>query len=389
MTLTTARVRGGDIVALLPLCAIYFLASTFILALPMWVGAVIDARIADATVAGWLATLELGTVAVSMLLASHRQAFGSVKVHAGFAALAIAAYAGSAFASSVMVLALLRVVAGAGFGWTLAATLAAAARRDNPTRTFGIMEIALALYATAFYSLVGSRFQADGMRGGFLTMACALLICAPAVAALRASPKAAAPHEAGPKAPAGRPGFRVADWAGILAHFLFFVAMYSVWTFLSLKGGTVGIDAAGLGHLLSAAFIAGLVGAALTMVLIPLFGRRIVIPGGLACLAGVMLLLGHAGTAFLFESAVIAIKLGFLFYTVSMSGQFASADPSGRLNTIGLAMAMIGSSVGPTVGGYGLKTLGFEGLAMAAAAMWIFVALLTVIATRKKALSAA
>lgn len=361
--------------SLFPLCLAYFLASTFILALPMWVGATVAAHIAGETTAGWLATLELGTVALVMLLASRRQPFGSARVHALFAVVAIGSYALSAFATSVWQLAPLRIAAGAGFGWLLAAALAAAARREDPTRTFGVMEICLALYACGFYALVGRAIQADGMRGGFLAMTLCLLACLPAVGALRAEPAVIARPSSLPRR------LRAPDWAGVAAHFLFFVVMYSIWTFLAHKAATVDIDARGLGSLLSAAFVAGLAGAALTMALIPAFGRRLVIPGALFVLAGLILLLGHAQGASAFCAAVILIKLCFLFYTVSMSGHFASSDPSGRLNTIGLAMAMIGSSVGPAIGGYGLSLMGFGGLSVAVALGWLLVAGLVLAAT--------
>lgn len=377
MTPWAPRGWQGELVGLLPLCVAYFLASTFILALPMWVGAVTSAGVAKETQAGWLATTELGSVAVAMLLASRWQAFGSLRVHLLFALMAIGGYALSAFATSLWTLAPLRLLSGAGFGWLLAATLSAAAGRDNPTRTFGVMEIALALYASAFYAVAGHAVQADGMRGGFLGMAAGLLLCLPAIGALRSKQVASGAE------PLSRRKLVMADWAGIAAHFLFFVAMYSIWTFLAHKGAMLRIDAKSLGGLLSIAFFAGLCGSALTMVLIPLLGRRIVIPAGLLLLAATMLLLGHAGSALAFYAAVILIKGGFLFYTVSMSGQFASADPSGRLNTIGLAMAMIGSSIGPAIGGYGLTYLGFGGLSVGVAIGWTLVALLAVVATRR------
>ncbi|WP_037520913.1 MFS transporter [Sphingomonas sp. YL-JM2C] len=364
-----------DFAGLLPLCVAYFLASTFILALPMWVGAIIGAHVADERVAGWLATLELGTVALSMLIASRRQAFGSTAVHVAFALFAIGGYALSAFVPSLWLLGVLRVVAGAGFGWLLAATLAAAAGRDNPTKTFGIMEIGLALYACVFYAIVGHAIEAGGMRGCFLAMAACLILCLPAVRALRAGGNEKLPQHA-------RRPVRAADLAGVAAHFLFFVAMYSVWTFLAHKGEIIGVNAQGLGSLLSIAFVAGLVGAALTMLAIPMFGRRIVIPGGLIFLASAMMLLGRVDGPAGFYVAVVLIKAGFLFYTVSMNGHFAASDPTGRLNTIGLAMAMIGSSVGPAIGGYGLTILGFDGLTVIVALAWILVAILAFLATR-------
>lgn len=378
MTPWAPRSRNASLSGMIPLCGAYFLASTFILALPMWVGAVVGANVATEPTAGWLATLELGTVALTMLLASRRQAFESVRVHAAFAALAIGGYTLSAIATSLWLLAPMRIVAGSGFGWLLAATLAAAARRDNPTRTFGIMEIALALYATGFYAVAGRAIQAAGMTGGFLAMAAALLLCAPGITALRTTPRR-------PTGVHAQPPLTIADWAGIGAHFLFFVAMYSIWTFLSHKGHVVGVNAKDLGSLLSIAFVSGLAGAALTMLVIPAFGRRIVIPVGLLFLAGAMLLLGRSTSADAFYLTVILIKFGFLLYTVSMSGHFAATDSSGRLNTIGLAMAMIGSSIGPALGGYGLAFLGFGGLSVVVAAGWLLSGILAYLATRRTA----
>lgn len=366
MTVLAPRWPIRTILLLLPLCCIYFISSTFILALPLWVGGLVRSGIADEVQAGWLATLELGSVAATMLLVARKHRRPSMITHLFFAALAIGAYAASAYVTSFWVMPILRICAGIGFGWLLSATLAAAAGRENPTLTFGVMEIALALYASIFYEVVGHAVQKADASGGFIAITAGLLIFSPAILALGKGARVSIQETV-------RAKLVPQDWLLALAHFLFFTGMFSFWTFLERKASVVGLQMAQLGSVLSVAFFAGLLGSALTLVLIPWLGRKIVIPTALFYLAILIVLLGQTGSAVVFMILVVLIKAGFLFYTVSMSGLFAQRDPSGRLNTTGLALAMIGTAAGPTIGGPLLKYLGFGTLAMVVALFWMTV----------------
>ena len=63
------------------------------------------------------------------------------------------------------------------------------------------------------------------------------------------------------------------------------------------------------------------------------------------------LLLTHASSVLVYGAAVIVIKTFFLFYSVVTNGLFASLDPSGKMNGMGLAFAVVGTSMGPSYGG--------------------------------------
>ena len=356
----------------------YFFGATFILSLPIWVGAIVEDYSLSERTGGFIGSIELGGVAISMLLASRY--IHLVNKRSASLVAAVVAIAGNLVAVLADPLPLvvgMRALVGLSLGAVITCSLSTAAGTPRAQRTFSIMEVSLALMASAFYYLVAGPAESYGSSGVFGVLVVVLLICVPFFLFLPTERFA----DARPTDVPGRLG--TIEWRGICGHGLVFVAMFSFWTFVERIGSALQISMDTIGPILSAAFLTALTGPAVAPWVVRTFGRRLPVATAILVMATFGLLLTYASSVLVYGATVIVIKTFFLFYSVVTNGLFASLDPSGKLNGMGLAFAVVGTSLGPSYGGLLLADQEYALLGWFALLPWLLGLVLLLPAARK------
>jgi predicted MFS family arabinose efflux permease len=340
-----------------------------LVALPLWVGALMGHYQLDAQQAGGLATLFLlGAVLASIALAPRfnrlpRQVVAVV----GFGAAALAFFGVSLrtdFASMAVLHALGGLAAGAG----LSVTHGTIARSANPHRLFAIVGTALGIFSVGFFATVPPLLASHG--GGALFRAFAAVMGFAALVSLVAFPQAEgrAAHAAGGTRDSGRhePLSRVV-WFGIVGIACMGLVQAMTFAFVERVGVARGFEVTAIASMFVALSIVNLFPTALAGLLEKrLEARTVLLVGPVVqalLAAGIMLSMSfnvYAASA-LFLPAVMLFTHNFAF------GLLARIEPSGRALAATPAMLMTGGAIGPVLGGTLVKTFGYGSLAAAAA----------------------
>jgi predicted MFS family arabinose efflux permease len=340
-----------------------------LVALSVWVGALIAHYGFDPQQAGGLPTLFLaGAVLASVLLAPRIQRLRSRWVAAaGFGVAALAFWMASGTAA-YMQLAALHAIAGVSAGAALSVTHGTIARSANPHRLFAIVGIALGVFAVAFLAGVPQLIAAQG--GPVLFRAFAAVMAAGAVAAALAFPSPpAAVHptaQASRSAPLSR-----AVWFGIVGISCMTLVQAMIFSFLEGVGIHRGFERAAINGVLIALGLVNLLPAALAALLQNrLAPGKILMAGPLVQLAmATLIMVSPAFGPYAFGAAFLAAVM--IFTHTFAFGLLARLDSSGRALTATPAMLMVGSAIGPFLGGTLVNSFGYEALAVAAACLAI------------------
>lgn len=338
-----------------------------LVALSVWVGALIAHYGLDPQQAGGLPTLFLvGAVLASVTLAPRIQRLrGRWVATAGFGVAALAFWL-AAGTSDYMQLAVLHGVAGVAAGSALSVTHGTIARSANPHRLFAIVGIALGLFAVAFLAGVPQLIAAQG--GPALFRAFAVVMAAGALASLLAFP--APPAEPAVQAAKPAPLPRVV-WFGILGISCMTLVQAMIFSFLEGVGMHRGFERAAINGVLIALGLVNLLPAALAALLQKrLAARKVLLAGPVLQLAmAALIMLSPAFGPYAFGAAFLAAVL--IFTHTFAFGLLARLDTSGRALTGTPAMLMVGSAIGPFLGGTLVNSFGYEVLALAAACLAI------------------
>lgn len=335
-----------------------------LVALPVWVGALISRYRFDPQQAGLLATLFLaGAVAASVVLAPRFERLaGRWVATAGFALSALAFWAGST-TSDFAVLAALHAVAGVAAGAALSVTHGTIARSANPHRLFAVVNIALGVFAIVFLGATPQVVAAAGGPALFVVFAGVMAVAALASLLAFPAPDARADLSAHASRPAPLPR---AVWFGIAGIACMGLVQSMTFSFLERVGSDRGFGLQAVTGVLIALGIVNLFPAALAALLEKRWPARSVMLAGpvlQALLVGVIMnspVFGpYAGAASVF-AAVMIFTHTFAF------GLLARMDPSGRAMAATPAMLMTGAAIGPVVGGTLVKALGYGSLGAAA-----------------------
>lgn len=336
-----------------------------LVALSMWVGTLIAAYGFDAQQAGGLPTLFLSGVVVSSLALAPRiqRLPGRWVASVGFAIAALAFF-GSANTTEYAQLALFHALAGLAAGAALSVTHGTIARSANPHRLFALVGIALGVFAIVFLGGTPQLIAAQG--GAVLFKVFPAVMALGAVAALLAfpSPQAVfadtAPHVALPPLP------RVA-WFGMAGIACMTLIQAMIFSFLEGVGAFRGFERGAINGVLIALGLVNLLPAALAALLEKRIAARSVLlagPVAQVILASVIMLspaFGPYAVAGALFAAVMIFTHTFAF------GLLARLDDSGRTLAATPAMLMIGSALGPFLGGTLVEAFGYGALAGIAA----------------------
>ncbi|QFZ85074.1 MFS transporter [Variovorax paradoxus] len=340
-----------------------------IVALPVWVGTLIARFGFDPQQAGALATLFLaGAVTASVGLAPR---FNRLRgrhwiVPAGYA-ISAAAFLACMRTSQFETLAVLHLAAGFATGVGLSITHGTVALTNNPHRLFGFMQVAVGVLGIAYMAAAPQIIAQVGGAGLFAIFG-AIMIAASVITAL-AFPKVH-PAQAEAAAHDVRPArLPKAAWCAMAGISLMNVTQAMVFSFMERMGADRGFTPPDLHVVLIAVGIVNLVpGAVAAFLQHRLDARNVVLAGATA--QAILAVVLVSSTAFPAYAASGAFFVSAVIFThIFTFGALAKLDPSGRAVSATPAMLMIGSAIGPVLGGTLVKFFGYEAIGWAAVAI--------------------
>jgi predicted MFS family arabinose efflux permease len=334
-----------------------------LVALPVWVGTLVQYYALDFEQAGLTVTsFLLGVVAASLLLAPLFNRLPRRLIAIGGYGTAAGAFFAAAHGAGSASLIVLHVIAGAGVGCGLSMTHGAIGRSSNPHRLFAIAGTALGLFAVAFYGAVPALIAARGGQVLFTVIGALMAIAALASLMFPRTPDDIRPVSA---SATSTPITRATLYAlaGLVCLTL---NQATVFSFMERIGVARGFGQDRVNLVLAIVGIVNLFPAALA----GLFQRRLspltvaiaapIVQSALAiAITSSMVFPPFAAAASVFAFVVIFAHT-FLF------GLIARLDPTGRATASMPAVLMIGSALGPALAGTVSQRLGFGGLGISA-----------------------
>ncbi|PJE28289.1 Major Facilitator Superfamily protein [Pseudooceanicola marinus] len=333
-----------------------------LVALPVWVGALISRFGFGPREAGALVTLFLiGAVVASVLTARNftrlpRKALAVM----GFA-LAALAFLLASQQSAFLPLALLHVLGGLANGMALSLVHGSMGRAANPHRLFAYAGIGLGLFGVIYMGLVPQLMLQHG--GTVLFFSFGAIMALASLAALLAFPDVGGRSvDVAPRSPLA-PGVL----AVVVGVSLMTFNQAMVFSFVEVIGSTRGFAPQAIVGTLIALGLVNFVGPA---PLAALLEKRIA--AGSVVIAGpmvqaVLALVITFATVFTIWAPVAAVFVAVQVFTHTFAfGLLSKMDTSGRTAAATPAMLMIGSALGPIIGGALIEGFSIEALGLMA-----------------------
>jgi predicted MFS family arabinose efflux permease len=355
-----------------------------LLVLPWTFGALVSTAGYSESRAGWIASAEIGCMAVTSLLAARRAAARDRRyLAAGGMLLAVLANAVAMIAPPVSTTFIgARVFSGAGCGIAVAVGNATAAGSKNPTRTFAVLWFLMALWQLAVFNATPWLIGRAGLAGTYGLIA-AVCLCYLPLGLRVLDPKPVPENE--PKASGGV--LRNIQTAAILMAFLCFwlrdALVYTVSERLALAAG---IDDQRLGALLGIASVAGLVGPTLAARLKTGAPPPRLLGASLLLALGVSAAQAISRSQLLFSAAVLLTPATTFFAVAVLSGLAARIDANGRVVAIGASLGFLSEGIGPALAGSLMEFRGrgiYAAVVIGVSAVTLFSALIATMALRR------
>ncbi|HBF28204.1 MFS transporter [Rhizobium sp.] len=332
-----------------------------LIALPVWVGALVERFGFTPQQAGGIVTLFLiGAFFASAFMAPKLNNLNQRLVATiGYAAAAFAFFIASTV-SSFMPLLVLHLIAGLAIGAALSMVHGTMGRAENPHRLYALSGIAIGLFGII---LLGAIPQLLIVLGGpvlFQIFALIMVIASVASALFFLNPIPLKEQASVP--------FSRAAWLTIFGISFMTFNQSMVFSFVEVIGKSRGFDA---GNVLAVLIALGIVNLVLPSPLAAILQKKV--PAMLVVRIGPMLqaLLALAitsATVFTVWAPAAAVFVAVQIFTHTFAfGMLAKLEPSGRAVAATPAMLMIGAALGPIIGGALGENLGFGALGVAAA----------------------
>lgn len=388
MTSSTLATQGHrrttrDLVLYLGVAFATTLAHSPLTSLPFEAGAVTEGLGLTPSTVGFLATLELSAYALTNFAISPFMGRSAPRRAALMGALlALAATILAASTRDLAVFGFSRILAGIGFGTVFSCANAAGARAVIPERAYSIgMGVSIVFFTVLPIVLARSmhlhrvaHIVLLPQSGVFLAIAALTIVLTPALLLL-------------PNTPPGLPSVQRFDGtsaqhsasaaaSSLVIMLCFSVAVFSLYTFLELRGRALGMEASQIGTLLAATIGIGMLGTFASTWLGRRYGRILPLVIGLA-LQGLSCYAVAASAAPL--ELWVASSLYFVFWYFIypyIMGLGASIDPAGRLPTALGGAYLVGSSIAASLGGVLLQKGGFVVAGVAGCGMCLVAALI-------------
>jgi predicted MFS family arabinose efflux permease len=337
-----------------------------LVALPVWVGALVQYYALDFERAGLtVTTFLLGVVAASLSLAPlFNRLPGRLVAIGGYGTAAAAFFAAAQGAGSANLI-VLHVIAGAGVGCGLSMTHGAIGRSSNPHRLFAVAGTALGVFSVAFYGSVPALIAARGGQVLFTFIGAVMSIAALASVMFPGKPDAAGPVPAATASASSAPITRAA-WYALAGLVCLTLNQATVFSFTERIGVARGFGQDRVNLVLAIVGIVSLFPAALAGLL-----QRRLAPLTVAIAApiaqSVLAIVITTSTVYPpFAAAASVFASVMIFAHTFLFGLIARLDPTGRATASMPAVLMIGSALGPALAGTVSQRLGFGGLGASA-----------------------
>nr|WP_315392609.1 MFS transporter [uncultured Duganella sp.] len=336
-----------------------------LVALPVWVGALIAGYGLDPQRAGALATLFLlGAVASSLVCAPrfHRVRSGAVAV-GGFT-LAAAAFAGVSVTTDYTFMALLHALAGAAAGAALSMTHGTIGRCRNPHRMFALAGLGLGVFAIVFLGSMPNLIATLGGPVLFQVFAGVMLLAA-LVSAL-AFPSAVVDTTVKTGAKAAVAPIAPAVWFAAFGIGCMGLVQAMMFSFLERIGADRGFAPGAVTGVLIALGFVNLFPAPLAALLERRWPARLVVLAGPVLQAALALTIAASSSYAAYAGAGAVFAAVMIFTHTFAFGLVAQLDAGGRALSATPAMLMVGAAIGPVLGGTLVKSAGYGMLGGAA-----------------------
>ncbi len=347
-----------------------------LVALPVWVGALIEKYGFDEAHAGGLATLFLiGAVLSSLYFARQfGKLNGRVAATIGFALAAVAFFAAS-FMTSWGALAALHFAAGASAACALSFTHGTIAASRNPHRMFALVNLALGVFAILFLGATPNLIAAFGGKALFLVFAVVMAIAAIAAAISFPTRTARAAH--GEDVIDEVAHLKPSVWFGVVGVSCMALVQAMMFSFLQHIGIDRGFGVEAVTGVLIALGFVNLIPAPLAAYLETRVSPRLVLTLGPILQAAIVLIITLSGSFLGYAIPALFFAAVMIFTHTFAFGVLAKLDPTARALAGTPAMLMTGSAIGPILGGalvqnFGYGALGAAAVVIAAVAVTLF-----------------
>ena len=332
-----------------------------LVALPVWIGALISRYGLAPQAAGTLVTLFLlGAVASSLLCARLFQRLHTRAVAAsGFAVSALAFFA-MTFTADYALMAVLHLVAGVAAGSALSVTHGTAGLSRNPHRMFALCGMALGLFAIGFLGALPGIVTRGGGTALFSALAIVMLVAALTSAVAFPRP-ARRVHTASDGQQLGS-----SVWFAALGIACMGLVQAMLFSFLERIGADRGYSATAITGVLIALGVVNLFPAPLAALLERRWPARLVVLAGPVLQATVALTITQGGSFVTYAGGGAVFAAIMIFTHTFAFGLVAQLDPGGRALTATPAMLMTGAAIGPVLGGTLVQHAGYPMLGSAA-----------------------
>lgn len=334
-----------------------------LVALPVWVGTLIQHYKLDPQQAGGLVTLFLiGAVVSSVFLASRFQRVNGRWVSACGYAIAAICFGVLSHPLDYTVMAALHGAGGLAAGAALSVTHGTIARSANPHLKFAIVGVGLGVFAVLF---LGASPKAIDAAGGYMLFAIfgAVMLVAALVCAAGFPP----PEIAGTAHPTAAPGaIPRAVWFGILGISAMALVQSMTFSFLERVGNDRGFSLNAITGVLVVLGFVNLLPAALAAFFEKRWSARSVLMVGPVIQALLAAVIMNAPSFYAYAAAASVFAAVMIFTHTFAFGLMARLEPSGRAMAATPAMLMVGAAIGPVLGGTLVKTAGYGSLGLAA-----------------------
>ncbi len=332
-----------------------------LVALPVWVGALVERYEFSPQRAGGLATLFLlGATAASLVVAPRFTSLNQkVVAVVGFSAAALAFYT-AVSQSSYAILAALHILAGLSVGSALSIVHGTISHSVNPHRLYAVASIALGFFGIIFLGAVPQILIAFGGSALFVVFGSLMLLAALMCAAFFKNPSDQLRHiEVKP--------FSKAVWFLIFGVSLMTFNQAMVFSFVEVIGLTRNFEAGQIQAVLIALGVINfIVPAPLAVFLQKRVNAHLITQIGPTVQALLALVVTMA-VSFQFWAPAVAVFVSVQVFTHTfVFGLLSHLDKTGRAASATPAMAMIGAAMGPVVGGALGQNLGYGALGVTA-----------------------
>ncbi|WP_326493840.1 MFS transporter [Rhizobium sp. SL86] len=332
-------------------------------ALPVWIGALVGRYDFSAQQAGGLVTLFMGgAFLASLVLAPRFNTLDQRRIATGSFGIAGAAFLLASTQSGFWILAALHLAAGLGAGSALSMAHGTMGRTANPHRTFAISFAALGFLAIILLATLPQLLIAFERSVLFVVFGGIMVLAAIIAGLMFRNPPMVAEQLKKP--------FNRATWLTIFGIGIMTFNQSMVFSFVEVIGTLRGFEPdTVLGVLIALGCINFLVPAPLAAVLQTRVSAPLMTQLGPMIQAALALGVTTATVLPIWAPSAAFFVTTQIFTHTFVFGLLSRLDPTGRATAATPAMALIGAASGPFVGGVLAQNLGYEALGMAAVAV--------------------